>query len=198
MVGYAILSYNPREDSFGVRRFREISNTNNLQDMSENSGSPTSRPEIDKTTMFTPSLYGGRFTRAQYFWRMLAAVLIIGILSHMIQVSLHSANGYRSYMKDVMIVNLIVDTLAMVFVYWPIAIKRAHDIGYSGTFVVFLSIIGLLIQLLLYAAPDLGVVLSVVMLIPNLIYGLILLFRDSQKGRNAYGDSTKYPSGTRY
>ena len=166
--------------------------------MSENSGSPTSRPEIDKTTMFTPSLYGGRFTRAQYFWRMLAAVLIIGILSHMIQVSLHSANGYRSYMKDVMIVNLIVDTLAMVFVYWPIAIKRAHDIGYSGTFVVFLSIIGLLIQLLLYAAPDLGVVLSVVMLIPNLIYGLILLFRDSQKGRNAYGDSTKYPSGTRY
>ena len=32
-----------------------------------------------------------------------------------------------------------------------------------------------------------------IFLIPALIYGCILLFKDSDKGANAYGTSTKYP-----
>ena len=95
------------------------------------------------------------------------------------------------------ITSLVLTIPACIFIFLPIGVKRAHDIGHKGTFLAVLWAISLVAQLLsAFADPDLGNILSGILFIPSLVYGCMLLFNDSEKGTNAYGTSTKYPDTT--
>ncbi len=173
--------------------------------MSDNTPNPPQKSEVVETTWLKPSLFGGRFTRKQYFWRVFLASIILGILSNILQAILltpptweeimRNPSSIESLQQQAMQVNLIINIPASIFFYLPFCIKRAHDIGHKGTFITTLLIIGLISQVLVAVSYDL-IALAVLVGIPGLIYGLILLFKDSEKGTNAYGTSTKYPDTT--
>lgn len=222
--------------------------------MTDNTPVPPQQSEVVKTTLFKPSLYGGRFTRKQYFWRVLLVAIITGFLGGMLQLilvtppyktdmmesatreylrevckvrmleggsckviskeyynNLNNLEHYlwrcsvdadekmeraeeRRYQQEVILLNLITHIPAVIFFYLPFGIKRAHDIGHKGTFLITLYVIGLMAQLLFcFVSMEIYSILSMILAIPILIYGCILLFKDSQKGTNAYGPSSKYP-----
>lgn len=78
------------------------------------------------TTLFSPSLYGGRFTRSQ-FWKY-------GILSSILLAFLKAAAKAATKDSDIVVALLIpalIDALSLIFLFLPIYFKRAHDIGWS-------------------------------------------------------------------
>ena len=177
--------------------------------MSDNLPASPQKPEIARVTLFKPSLYGGRFTRKQYILYILSFSLIFGILcTILISTLVATAFPATSYETDIeesikeleqfcQITSLVLTIPACIFIFLPIGVKRAHDIGHKGTFLVVLWAISLVAQLLsAFADPDLGNILSAILFIPSLVYGCMLLFNDSEKGTNAYGTSTKYPDTT--
>lgn len=171
--------------------------------MTDNTPVPPQQSEVVKTTWLKPSFFGGRFTRKQYFLRILLVAIIAGILGGILQAILvtppgigelmRNAGSIERYQQEATLVSLITHIPAMIFFYLPFAIKRAHDIGHKGTFVTILLVMSLIVQLLCFVSMDLSQALQIILLIPALIYGCILLFKDSEKGTNAYGTSTKYP-----
>ena len=170
--------------------------------MSDNTPNPPQKSEVVETTWLKPSLFSGRFTRKQYFLRVLLVSAITGILGGILQImvlgiptSLHGLENFQQESMQLSL-SLITNIPATIFFYIPFGIKRAHDIGHSGTFLITLSVIGLIVQLLGCVSIEIYHVFSAIMLIPVWIYGLILLFKDSEKGTNAYGSSTKYPDTT--
>ena len=170
--------------------------------MNDNLPIPPQAPATVETTLFKPSLYSGRFTRKQYFWRMLLTSLIFQILAVAlgVMVGVGMAQGNSSIAEieqTAQLLSLIITIPASIFFFIPIAVKRAHDIGHKGTFIVVIWVLSLIAQLVgAFAGAEIQNVLSLLVLIPGLIYGCMLLFMDSQKGTNAYGPSTKYPDAT--
>ena len=159
--------------------------------------------ENNKTTFFSPSLYGGRFTRKQYVLPAILAGIIVSILNSVLQAMLltepsfvemmRSPSRMESFQQESALVGLMVNVPATIFIFLPLGIKRAHDIGHKGTFFVIISVLGLLSQLLTAVSYESGLLLSIVVSIVGLIYGCILFFKDSEKGTNEYGPSIKYP-----
>lgn len=175
--------------------------------MSDNTPNSPQMSEVVETTWLKPSLYGGRFTRKQYFWRLLLVSVIVWVLNSILLASLLTSptisdmvsnpNSIENYQQAAMQVSLIVSLPVSIFIYLPFGLKRAHDIGHKGTFLITLFIISLIAQILeAFVGGELFTVLSSFVLIPAAIYGLVLLFSDSEKGTNAYGTSTKYPDTT--
>ena len=131
------------------------------------------KTEVGKTTLFKPSLLGGRFTRKQYWIYLLVGSSVVQAISYML-----SDSG----------ASLLLLLIAAIFYFIPISIKRAHDIGHDGAFVVVLPVF-----LLLLWTEFLS---RLILIVPCVIYGVILLIRDSQKRTNLYGPSSKYPDTT--
>lgn len=152
---------------------------------------PPQQSEMVKTTLFTPSLYGGRFTRKQYFWH-----LLLGFVGFCILFSVISAGAGLT---------LGIAIFGFIFYFLPVIVKRAHDIGHKGTFAILLSVASLLTDFFyIYNNHDVALIFSanynywtIAYLIVSFIhscYCFILLFMDSERGTNAYGSSTKYPN----
>lgn len=170
--------------------------------MADHTPVPPQKTEVAKTTWLKPSLFGGRFTRKQYFWRMLLVPIISVFLQLELQGTLlllcfgemlRGAGGFERYLQACMLIYLLTNIPVMILFYLPFGIKRAHDIGHKGTFLIVLTVIALIVQWLGLISMESYIIFFVIWSIPALIYGCILLFKDSQKGTNAYGTSTKYP-----
>ena len=165
---------------------------------------PPQQSEVAKTTWLKPSLFGGRFTRKQYFLRMLLVSIIAGIVNITLQLilvilpkiedSVLVISSLESLQQQLVLVGLLTSIPTMFLFCLPFGIKRAHDIGHKGTFLIALMVISLILQLLASVSWEISTNLSYILLIPALIYGCILLFKDSERGTNAYGTSTKYPN----
>ena len=100
--------------------------------------------------------------------------------------------------QEVSLTQLLVIIPAGVLFYLPVAVKRAHDIGDNGVCVIGLLVMSLIPKILEtigYVDGVLPVLISILLYIPGILYGLLLLFKDSEAGTNEYGTSTKYPSG---
>ena len=156
--------------------------------MSNDLPNPPQNPEATKTTIFQPSRYGGRFTRMQYFLHLLVGTIIYRILCDLLIMLV--ANGAIPKLMP-----LFFAIAAQLLFFLPVVIKSAHDIGHKGTVIVTLAL-AYLITLILSTLSFIFMMLPLITLIPLLIYGCILLFKDSQKGTNEYGTSTKYPDTT--
>ena len=175
--------------------------------MSDNTPNPPQKSEVVETTWLKPSLFGGRFTRKQYFWRVLLVAIIGGIIGTILQQILvtppdlgemmRNARSIERYQQELMQVGLLTNIPVAILFYLPFGIKRAHDIGHKGSFLITLFAFGIIVQVIYaFVGGVVGSILYGIILIPAFIYGCILLFKDSQKGTNAYGPSLKYPDTT--
>ncbi len=167
--------------------------------MSEDLSNPLHKSETDKSTLLKPSLYGGRFTRMQYFLYLLAGIIVVEILSFLIRgvIILNPAMSLIAFLLLLFLL-LLINILSGIFYFMPIGVKRAHDIGLKGNFVIVVwlgtTIVGWLAPIsVFFWGFEAWPVLPLMTLGPNLVYGCILLFSDSEEGTNAYGSSTKYP-----
>lgn len=127
-------------------------------------------PSAEPTTLFRPGLYKGRFTRKQYFWHTLACSVVVMLLYF------PELLGEEDFGNIVFTVAWVILSSAVLIVWaFPVNVKRMHDIGWSGWWILvgFIPLVGS---------------------IASLVLGLILLFKDSQPGTNEYGTSVKYPN----
>ena len=131
-----------------------------------------------KTTLISPSLYGGRFTRAQFWKYYFAGVFALVLLGFVLGT----------------VCPFFVSVLYTVFYCVPIDVKRAHDLGFSAKWPIVANIIFFAIETVqeygLVSHSVLDEIIYWVIAVPYLIW---LGFSDSQKGTNQYGASAKYP-----
>lgn len=134
--------------------------------------------EMEKTTLLAPSLYGGRFTRAQFWKYYFAGFFALVLLGFVL------GDVYPFF----------VSVLYTVFYCVPIDVKRAHDLGFSAKWPIVANIIFFAIETVqeygLVSHSVLDEIIYWVIAVPYLIW---LGFSDSQKGTNHYGASAKYP-----
>lgn len=190
-----------------------------------------SKAPTRKTTLFTPSLYGGRFTRLQYFiYTTVGSLVLIPIaifivdtweeasknmLSENLQnlhhvssrelINVHeklmtSLDNALFILKIKLFCLLLIPT---VFYFLPICIKRAHDLGASAAGPIIIHSLNLFVFWMQPSTVETIIqhsdhnnpwaTVSIIFSVLASMYGLYLLFADSQKGRNIYGPSAKYP-----
>lgn len=174
--------------------------------------------QIEKTTflqsckflepIFRPSLFGGRFTRMQYWlYKVLGAITFV-LSSFIIAFLLVCGKKFGGFVGGVLGVIGIVLALSL-FVWWilyflSVEIKRVHDLGHSGGIAVMMTfgmpVIAFIIGVVtadyspVSTTDSMNHSMGVSMLSLIVIsYNIWLGFFDSQKGTNKYGASTKYP-----
>lgn len=167
--------------------------------------------------------YSGRYTRAQFWGKWLVCILILGVISHFIGLSLGedlaktiirggSMDSIISQMYVLTIIEIIVYTLLLL----PLLVKRLHDIGMPtivavGVWVLiqglgFVEVSATIDTLenmvnsesldsMLAAERKMQGIEQTYTIIRGCIgiVMLIVLCLDSQKGSNLYGPSSKYP-----
>ena len=167
--------------------------------------------------------YSGRYTRAQFWGKWLVCILILGVISHIIGLSLGedlaktiirggSMDSIISQMYVLTIIEIIVYTLLLL----PLLVKRLHDIGMPtivavGVWVLiqglgFVEVSATIDTLenmvnsesldsMLAAERKMQGIEQTYTIIRGCIgiVMLIVLCLDSQKGSNLYGPSSKYP-----
>ena len=118
----------------------------------------------EKSTLFKPSLYGGRMTRKQYWVRYFTFIMIGRII----------CNSFIETAFDLteFIVSVILLLLFEIFYTLPITIKRYHDAGYSGSLAVWLAVIStIMLFLAIFTSPSSAV--GVCSLLMCIILGIV-------------------------
>lgn len=167
--------------------------------------------------------YSGRYTRAQFWGKWLVCIVILGVISRIIGLSLGedlaktiirggSMDSIISQMYVLTIIEIIVYTLLLL----PLLVKRLHDIGMPTIvavgvwvliqglgFVEVSATIDILenmvnsesLDSMLAAERKMQGVEQTYTIIRGCIgiVMIIVLCLDSQKGSNLYGPSSKYP-----
>lgn len=150
---------------------------------------------VAETTLCKPSLWDGRFTRAQFWSYGICgniAMTIITILTLVILWMIFAENIVTE--TDVInlcnSVGLVLGIPYLIFYCLPIAIKRAHDMGCTDRVPIAMAIADVCLALVAFFEPNVASFFNFVLGIPYVIW---LGFFDSQKGTNKYGPSSKYP-----
>ena len=180
-----------------------ISNFNYFTIMEEQN---VEQVQVKKTSLFYPSLFGGRFTRLQ-FW-------LYAVIGFLIALGAGYVCVQNRGLGDLLLLWVVLPLF--VFYFLIIQGKRAHDLGCSYVTPLVINIIffnPVSIALFIFTevmlmdygsassygggSPDtmtyaLKAIIVVVEAIP-LLYLAWLGCSDSQKGTNKYGPSLKYP-----
>ncbi len=174
----------------------EAVETNSHQVKSDDLPNPPEELKVEKTTLLTPSLYGGRFTRLQYFLHIIPLHFIYPFLFIGSMIDVEEEMFCWSFLWIPL----------LIFYAIPVSIKRAHDYGSNGSFVIKLNLAGFIALILLILAEvlknrDFGfacawsaVIIYLITSFVSIFYGIELLFKDSEHGTNKYGTSSKYPT----
>ena len=139
----------------------------------------------------TPSWfsYDGRYTRAQFWPRYLLSALIVGVIMALIAPVLTDPYTYYTVQFGIIII-----------ITAPLLIKRMHDRGHCGALIWIQYALGY--AMCIHNEMSRGNLTDSVMTIALAMLGtsftlfiviLVRLCRDSQKGTNQYGPSSKYP-----
>ena len=115
--------------------------------------------------------FSGRSRRSEYWYPWLINVLITGIASIALFGTMTYFDNYRGEISPIsaMIAFCVVVYIIITFIpYWALTVRRLHDTGKSGCFI--------LIQLI----PYIGTIIM-----------LVFLAQDSQNGQNRYGENPK-------
>ena len=158
--------------------------------MADNTPVPTKKPEVEKIKLCDPSLYGGRLTRKLFFRYSLLGGFLFSLMSSLRSMQNSSIDKSEQSLQSF---TLLVMLFIFFFFLLPIAVKRAHDIGHKGTFIIITGTLPMITQFMDVFSSPLCFSLALIISIPSLIYSFVLFFKDSQKGTNAYGPSIKYP-----
>ena len=151
---------------------------------------------VEKASLITPSLYGGRFTRAQ-FW---GYIIVGGIISSIGNTVAMFATPWDTYIVFALIWSILWQFLYNI----PVFVKRCHDIGFGAIMPIVISVILSIPSYILILSSD-SVIdynrngqemmpITMILGIIGLIWFLFLGCKDSERGTNEYGTSTKYPN----
>lgn len=140
----------------------EVGDGNNL---CKNCRTPSPDKKKSKRS-FLHLIFGGRISRLRYFLYLIIFSLLMSLLLALPLSYIRVSYGNEIYIKSFSIIIYI----ALLFSI-PIAVKRLHDIGWPG----FLSLIFYVIGLI----PGAYFI--------SIIFGLILLFKKGEAGKNKYG-----------
>lgn len=170
---------------------QNTNNSNTLSVMPDDVPHPQQNSEGSQTTLFKPSLYGGRLTRRPFFLYLLTfSVLLFIIVSlrdfilsqigHGSSIDIREEMAQTSYWASLLFIHIPATYLFLL----PMAVKRAHDIGHKGLFIVTLCSVFHLTQLLyIFAEPYSFLYLELCIFGTSIVYTFILLFKDSKKGQ---------------
>lgn len=163
--------------------------------------------------------FKGRYTRAQFWGRYLLAVIVYSIFAPVVLTPSFSSLylsiaelGDTDKLLLVSTIALLAEAALTTALYIPLMVKRFHDFGQSAA--TPLTLWGIF-ELIHISAETWGLALAVnsqdmeaiaigdkyyeYALILRIVLVLVLLgimLRDSQRGTNKYGPSTKYPDET--
>ncbi|MEG0025431.1 MAG: DUF805 domain-containing protein [Akkermansia sp.] len=119
--------------------------------------------------------FSGRATRSEYWLFYLWAIIFSVIPTILGSISMGLGNEANlSLLKGLGVLLMILSYLISLALFLPsfaVCVRRLHDIGKSGTYILF----------------------GLIPLVGSIIL-LIFACTDSQKGTNQYGISEKYPS----
>lgn len=139
----------------------------------------------------TPSWfsYEGRYTRAQFWPRLLIASFIIGVIMALIAPVLTNPYAYYTVQFGVIIM-----------ITAPLLTKRMHDRGHSSAIIWIQYALGYAMcfteEMTRGNVTDTVMTIALAMLGTSFALSIVILVRlcrDSQKGTNQYGPSSKYP-----
>lgn len=148
--------------------------------MSDNSHTSPQTSETVRTSF----LFGGRFTREDFWITRLIAILLIPIfLACIFAINYSNAIGIHVTCSVVLL-------LYCLFLLWS-EVKRLHDIGVSGLLLV--PVYAVYSIFAIHSNPFEFNGYDVASFILSLLWLLFLGIKDSQKGTNKYGPSSKYP-----
>ena len=167
--------------------------------------------------------FHGRATRAEYWWYILFLCIIGMVINFLLNSSSLWATVVTSDNAETMFIVYCVLSLVVyvagTFLTLSVTMRRLHDVGVSGKWVILNAVFGLLTAILaqnftpqLTSADSLQELIALFHEItssPVFIYysicwliSIIINFacfiwtlRDSQRGSNVYGPSPKYPQG---
>ncbi|MEG2248190.1 MAG: DUF805 domain-containing protein [Akkermansia sp.] len=127
------------------------------------------------TCMKKYATFSGRATRSEYWLFYLWAIIFSVIPTILGSISMGLGNEANlSLLKGLGVLLMILSYLISLALFLPsfaVCVRRLHDIGKSGTYILF----------------------GLIPLVGSIIL-LIFACTDSQKGTNQYGISEKYPS----
>lgn len=106
--------------------------------------------------------FSGRARRSEYWFAYIVSFIVAFLLVNLAKLLLAFSEAAGSFMLFVYSLYL----LALIIPSISVSVRRLHDTGRSGVYIIFC-------------------------LMP--IIGIVLLLLDSQPGTNRYGVSTKYP-----
>ena len=145
-------------------------------------------PRVEATTWFSPSSFGGRFTRKQ-FWEYSLLGGFLWALFLIVPACVFLSDC------DVLFMQVIGGIILLLWVLYGISVsvKRLHDIGVSGALMLPVIAVGFFLTVPtienVFEFNSYDVALSCI----GLLWMLFLGIKDSQKGTNKYGSSIKYP-----
>jgi len=111
------------------------------------------------------AMFSGRARRSEYWWAVLFLVLVslpLGLIDGFLFFEILVTAGFGP-----------LSVLFLLVIFLPsltLLVRRFHDVGMSGWFVV--------LTFIPFAGP---------------VFGLVVSVLDSQRGTNAFGASSKYP-----
>jgi len=109
--------------------------------------------------------FNGRATRTEYWMFYLFYILFYFVAYGILMAGLFAQNDVVTILGSVLVIGFV---LATMLPMWAVSIRRLHDVGKSGWFI--------LVNLIPFAGP---------------IWFLVLMCTDSQPGTNQYGDNPK-------
>lgn len=164
--------------------------------------------------------FKGRARRSEYWWMMLwhlifSLPLIFVVFIGTIFLGLGAAENTDDASAGLLVIGLLLFFIAGIYgliyflatlvPYLSLLVRRFHDAGRGTVLPMIIFIISVVLSIFIQvygnlSGPDLTLDYIIVLMIVSVIslamgvYTIVIACLDSKKGRNKYGESTKYPS----
>ncbi len=141
----------------------------------------------EAVTLYKPTFYKGRLTRAQYWKYLVVAYFVIALLYYLpILIILNFIPSAKSFLECYAYLMLSLCVLVGIFYILPLQMKRLQDIGVSGVIAILVNVVFILLGFVL---PPCDYVVCLLIIPWQMYLGIV----DSQEETNEYGPSTTYP-----
>ncbi len=144
--------------------------------------------------------FSGRATRAEFLYAELFLVkcnFVVGFISAAVLV-LGKTTAEYGYEATLLLSNGIKTTWAVATFFPSLALwcRRFHDFGASGADLFGVMVLGIFVAFVVGMAAQNGGAGVAILFFVSVCPFLAAAIRDSQKGKNEFGDSEKYPEGS--
>lgn len=149
--------------------------------------------------------FSGRARRSEFWFftlfnYIISLLLIAGYIGKLVSLSLQDSPDFNDPMTMILtmftspfLIILMVYSLAVFIPTLAVTVRRLHDIGRSGYWLLGYYVVSWILSFAMQLATD-NLVVETLLILPTLalaIWYLVWMFTDSQYGPNQYGDNPK-------